>query len=321
MGRRDLLLQVLTTVLLLFSDGCGFFKGDDATEEQTLDQAPTRPPEVPVQPVKQLPPVDIASLGLIAPVQPSERRPKIAAGRPNPFALIPVGATVRESVCRIEDRQEDAGNNKAVKTATSSAQPKPVQPGRRSQAPSTSGSPEGNSPNVTAPPPAPLYPNDARAVEVSGVVEIQNRPYAIVKAPGEPVARNVTVGDRLSGGKIRVKAINANSRLPQVTLEEYGQTVTRRVGDPPLPPLTPSSTNPSIRGGSIGDMDEDGMITITAPDGTVIRVPAEVAQQEVRRQEAIARRSSQRRLSQQGHRSPPHIWQKKQGSGLAKFVT
>lgn len=303
-------ISVLTATALLFSSGCGLLPGgDNADNPPESEQLPGQnPAEVPLKPAKVLPPVDVAALGLIPPVQPNQRRREIETGRPNPFALIPIKATVRESVCRVEEEEEEAKANKppaptAPTANNNTATQSPAQRPATSAPAQPGGIPgSGSVPGVTIPqpPPAPLYPNDARAVSVSGVVEINNRPFAIVKAPGEPVSRNVTVGDRLAGGKVRVKAINANSRTPQVILEQYGQTVSRAVGEPPLPPLQPPPPphQQTGRSGFPGEVGEDGMITITGPDGTVVRVPAEFAEQEARRQQEIARRRAQTAAAQ-----------------------
>ncbi len=241
--------SLLTGSLLIFSGGCGFLPGGNNTEEVEVstDEQVSAPPAIPLKSVKTLPPVDMAALGLIPPTLPDQRLREIKAGRANPFELIPVQAKIRESVCQVEDPKTAKGakgttqggstaSATTVQAPGSSASQAPV-----SSAPGTAGTVSPQLKPVAAPSPPPLYPNDARAVVVSGIIEIGSRPYAIVQAPGEPVARNVTVGDRLSGGKVRVKSINVFSSSPNVVLEQYGDSVTRDVGSPALPPLTPPS--------------------------------------------------------------------------------
>ncbi|WP_228014980.1 hypothetical protein [Synechocystis salina] len=242
------LFSLVTGSLLIFSGGCGFLPGGgDGETDVSLENQETAPPAVPLAAVRPLPPVDMAALGLIPPVLPDQRLREIQPGRANPFELIPVEAKIRESVCQLDPpkpgeangAKQDKTNGGSVTTTTTTTTP--------SATPSTPGT-VNVSPSSTTPPP--LFPNDARAVVVSGVIEIGSRPYAIVQAPGEPVARNVTVGDRLSGGRVRVKAINPFGATPNVVLEQYGDSVTRDVGAPALPPLTPPSS-PTMEGSAL----------------------------------------------------------------------
>lgn len=248
------LFSLLTVSLLIFSSGCGFLpgggggEGDPAADLPPADQD-NGVPEVPLASVSPLPPVDMASLGLITPTSPEQRLGEIFTGRTNPFELIPVNATVRQSVCQVDDLEEmttwATGETVASAPAVTGVSPEvtpPISNGNGATTPA--GTAETPDPTVPAPPaivpePPPLYPNDARAVVVSGIIEIGSTPYAIVRAPEEPVARNVTVGDRLSGGKVKVQSINVFASPPNVILEQYGDTVTRDVGAEALPPLTP----------------------------------------------------------------------------------
>lgn len=269
---------LLTSSLLLLSGGCGFFPfpgGNDTAqspEPPTPQQAPDAPPPVPAPESTALPDVDMAALGLIPPVTPAQRRSEIAVGRTNPFALIPVQATLRQSVCQIEPMsEEEAGKGNTPSEAVVTKAAKPTTPASQSEA-KTNGATLTSGTTTMAPPALnikPLYPNDARAVVVSGIVQIEQKDFAIIKAPGEAVARHVTVGDRLAGGKVRVTAINASQREPGVVLEQFDQAVIRTVGEPALPPLT--SPPPG----------KDGTITITNPDGTTVQIPAAMAQQQL----------------------------------------
>ncbi len=92
----------------------------------------------------------------------------------------------------------------------------------------------------------------ARAVEVTGVIQIGSRYQAIVKAPEEPTSRYVMAGQRLSNGRVLVKRIEMNGSEPVVILEESGVEVVRAIGAPAegsaanetaaaLPQLTPRS--------------------------------------------------------------------------------
>lgn len=87
----------------------------------------------------------------------------------------------------------------------------------------------------------PPQPELARAVNVSGVVQIGSAVYAIVDAPAEPSSRYVQVGQRLSNGEILVKRIDFNGSDSSVVLEQAGMQVVRRVGDVPVAPVAPAA--------------------------------------------------------------------------------
>jgi hypothetical protein len=89
--------------------------------------------------------------------------------------------------------------------------------------------------------PAPIFrpelprlpePDLARAVSITGVVQIGDSTQAIVKAPNETSSRYVKPGDRISNGQILIKRIDMNEGpTPIVVLEQYGIEVPLRVGD------------------------------------------------------------------------------------------
>ncbi|NJM57625.1 MAG: hypothetical protein HC857_09585 [Synechococcales cyanobacterium RU_4_20] len=89
----------------------------------------------------------------------------------------------------------------------------------------------GNLPDLTPRAPIP-DPALARAVEVTGVIQIGSTYQAIVKAADEPTSRYVSVGQRLSNGRVLVKRIESNGSEPVVILEEGGVEVVRAVGAP-----------------------------------------------------------------------------------------
>lgn len=106
-------------------------------------------------------------------------------------------------------------------------------------------------PGVVPPPelapvlPPPPQPKLAQAVLVSGVIQIGNRPQAIIKVPSEPTSRYVQAGQRLASGLL-VKRIEMNEGSePVVILEQYGIEVARMVGEVPMgaSPDTASTEN------------------------------------------------------------------------------
>ncbi|AFY71411.1 hypothetical protein Pse7367_3163 [Thalassoporum mexicanum PCC 7367] len=62
----------------------------------------------------------------------------------------------------------------------------------------------------------------AQVIEVSGVVEIGGRRYAIVTIPGDISSRYVTVGQRIASGQVLVKRIEM-STYPRVILQQNGR--------------------------------------------------------------------------------------------------
>jgi hypothetical protein len=96
--------------------------------------------------------------------------------------------------------------------------------------------------------PAVQEPELAKRVEVTGVVEVGGRMFAIVKAPNETTSRYVQAGDTLADGQITVQRIEMNEgSAPIVVLAQYGVEVTRAVGDKgDTPGGTPAPPSASI---------------------------------------------------------------------------
>jgi hypothetical protein len=73
-------------------------------------------------------------------------------------------------------------------------------------------------------------PSEAKAVAVSGVIEIGGEQYAIIAAPNEPTTRYVRAGQRVAGNQVLVKRIETFG-TPVVVLEQYGVEVIRPIGE------------------------------------------------------------------------------------------
>ena len=125
-------------------------------------------------------------------------------------------------------------------TSNTASQPSRASSSSSSTASGSNSSPSGGTavaaapadiPDLTPRPPIP-DPSTARAVEVTGVVQIGSSYQAIVKAPDEPTSRYVSVGQRLSNGRVLVKRIESNGSEPVVILEEGGVEVVRAIGAP-----------------------------------------------------------------------------------------
>ncbi|AFY71413.1 hypothetical protein Pse7367_3165 [Thalassoporum mexicanum PCC 7367] len=97
-------------------------------------------------------------------------------------------------------------------------------------------------PTVTVAEPTLPIPTEARAVEVSGVIEIGGEQYAIIAAPNEPTTRYVRAGQRVAGNQVLVKRI-VTFGTPVVILEQYGVEVTRPIGEKVA--AAPNSNSPT----------------------------------------------------------------------------
>lgn len=193
----------------------------------------TTPPgtATPASPVGTLPP------DLIPSNDANQRVRSIQRNRPDPFALVPTIASIEiPEPTNVPARIAPAAPgsyNPPVPPASVSFNPPQSRP-----TPSVNRQEPGQLapiPNLvpsTPVPPPPPQPTMARAVEVSGIVQIGNVPYAIVKAPNEPTSRYVRVGQSLSDGEVLVKRIVTNQGAePFIVLEQYGIEVVRSVGE------------------------------------------------------------------------------------------
>jgi hypothetical protein len=156
---------------------------------------------------------------LIPATDPDQKRAEINRGRLDPFALFPLQPNITITV-----------EEEEVTEVPPASAPGPV--GNR---------PTPRRPIVKAPPPS--LPTEAEEVQVSGIVQLPSTPMAIVKAPGEATERRVIPGSTLSNGLILVKAIDTNPDNPYIVLEQYGKTITRRLGDGvPEPAAAPQAS-------------------------------------------------------------------------------
>lgn len=175
--------------------------------------------------------------GLIPATDPDQKRAEINRGRSDPFAPFPLQPNITITVAE----KPPAGTPAATAPAAmgNRSTPAAAATGNRS---TPAAAPRGNPPNPEPPivkgPPPPPQPTEAEAVQVSGIVQLPTTAMAIVKAPGEATERRVIPGSSLSNGLILVKAINTNPDNPYIVLEQYGQTITRRLGDGVPEPAT-----------------------------------------------------------------------------------
>lgn len=218
---------------------------DDATPDVPVDgSVPAEGFGDPV--VEESTPVGNVPLDLITSTDPEERIRLVQRDRPDPFDILRTTPTV--------EVPEEVLNPPAA--------PSPATP-----SPATPSAPEPSPPEdvelapipdlVPFVPPPPPQPETARAVTVTGVVQIGTVPYAIVNAPNEPHSRYVRSGQFLSNGQVLVKRINMSPGGvdPVVILEEFGIEVARQVGSPGARPESAGADAPGQEDVVYGESD------------------------------------------------------------------
>ena len=228
MKKLPLILSVGSVALLLV--GCPASNQANQSpppSQETPTPSPSPPAAQPpafsgaVQPATEPTPPRVA--GLIPATDPDQKRAEINRGRSDPFAPFPLQPNIT-----ITEEEPPAGTPAATAAAPPSA--------------SVGNRPTPRRPIVKAPPPPPP-PTEAEEVQVSGIVQLPTTAMAIVKAPGEATERRVIPGSTLSNGLILVKAIDTNPDNPYIVLEQYGRTITRRLGDGvPEPAAAPQAS-------------------------------------------------------------------------------
>lgn len=172
----------------------------------------------------------------------SRPRPRRVAVRPRRSAVI--SARTGGNAGNANSRNPNAGNPNAGNQQTAK---KPGANGSKGTA-SVPVVPEKlpgvvPQPDLTSLLPPPPEPKLAQAVLVSGVVQVGNRPQAIIKVPSEPTSRYVQAGQRLASGLL-VKRIEMNEGSePVVILEQYGIEVARLVGEGPMGDSQPDTAS------------------------------------------------------------------------------
>jgi hypothetical protein len=267
---RQVSLIAASIGLVLFVGGCSGGEGGDAVSQETPADseqanseqsapAASASPSPSAQPAAAQPanrpnrPRGILPADLINSTNPDQRLRSIQSARPDPFSLVPTSpaVTITREVRASGGGQSSAsagsggsgnggsgnggsgnggsgGSRRSVETQAMLPQSIPALP---------------DIPRLPRPMPNALAPQPelARAVSVSGVVQIGSIVYAIVDAPDEPSSRYVQVGQRLSNGEIIVRRIDMNGSDSSVILEQAGMQVVRRVGDAPVVPEAPAT--------------------------------------------------------------------------------
>lgn len=196
-------------------------------------QKPDKKPDQ--TPSQKTPPIATPTAGLIQPTNPARRTQQVQKGRPDPFAEL------------YDSQPKVAAAPKPAKlpaiSATPVLKPAPLPP-----------------PMPVAPP----QPDLARGTTVLGVVEVGNQFQAIVQVPNEATSRYVSEGQRLADGQVTVKRIEMYpGSEPVVVLEQFGQEVSRAVGQEPAQantgtmPGSPGKTSSAI---SVPSLPSSGAI-------------------------------------------------------------
>lgn len=269
---RQICLMVIATILGVSLGGCLGQGETPTTTESPPAEAPvaTSPsPEASPSDSAATPPAQTESppsvaalprtLDLIPSTNPDQRIQAVQRERSDPFAVVPTTPTI--SIEILDDGSEaqastaDAGQASGGRTSQASSG---GTAGGRGQASggqtATPGGGLAPIPNLvpgrttTNIPPRLPQPTLARAVEVLGVVQIGNVPYAIVSAPNEPTSRYVREGQRLANGQVMVRRIEMNGPAPAVVFEQHGIEVVTAVGEGGIPESseeTPAATLPA----------------------------------------------------------------------------
>lgn len=238
---RQISWLVLLGLLAVGATGCG--GGETPTAESpAAEEAPVAVP-IPAsapQAVPPSPPLDTVVVGslppeLIASTNPNQRIQEIQRNRPDPFARVATAPVVQvERTAQPVPSTPAASPQRSSGSGTASSSGSgTLQPGQLAPIPQLVPGASGSVASLEPPEPQPEL---ARAVQVSGVVQIGSVPYAIVTAPNEPTSRYVRVGQLLSNGEVLVKRIEMSQGYePVVVLEQLGVEVVRSVSGSSAP--------------------------------------------------------------------------------------
>ncbi|MGC1310185.1 MAG: hypothetical protein WA885_23395 [Phormidesmis sp.] len=245
---RRLLLVSLATIPLT---GCQLFNREDtalidpidsAVIEENIASAKLEGDEAFADPTVEPENKGGGATDLIRSTDSAARTRQVERNRIDPFASLPIppapevvvspvaaagngGGVASGGASGGTSRGSVAGSGANAATAASTAAAKPTPPPKRVEPVSTPlvlPSPIATLPTIPQPVIAPT-------VSISGVIQLGNEPYAIVRSGSEP-ERYVKVGDRIAGGSVRVKRIETLAFEPRVILEENGIEVSRPVG-------------------------------------------------------------------------------------------
>lgn len=255
---RRLLLLLLATIGVFSASGCKILnQGKDIVVEQQQEAAEqnegaegTGLPPIPEgadfsEPVVEATPASatVVAPDLIQSTNPDERTIGVQRTRVDPFAGLPIPPTPPEPIiatptnsgAAAASRAASSGATTASNSGSGGSSAASANAGGSAASANAGGTSSGSGSSVAVVRPTPIaplpsipQPTAARAVRISGVVQIGGTPYAIVQAPDE-VERYVRAGERLANGSVVVKRIDTRSIEPVVVLEQNGIEVERTV--------------------------------------------------------------------------------------------
>lgn len=256
--RRALLIAA--TALGFATGGCETLFGGGETTESPVVVSPAAPAESPA-PTTTFPQPTVTpanpSRGILPPdlissTDPNQRVQQVKGARNDPFALLPTtptvqlpeGATPPAPTTTTVPATPPAARGTAPTRRTSQSPNQTTGSGTAGRSPARPGTASAGAQPPRSPikvnPPRP-QPELARAVQVTGVVQVGDQVFAIVNAPNEPTSRYVQEGQRLAGGQVLVRRIETNRAEPVVILEQFGVEVVRAVGEGGVPTPAPGA--------------------------------------------------------------------------------
>ncbi len=246
-NRNYLQITLAGSVLTLLLTGCPSGQPSQTITQESPAPTPT-PAATPAPSPTPAAPTNTATAtvpiaGLIPSTDPAARKQAIAKQRTDPFT----GISIQPTITVIPEIVT------AVPVPTTITTPSGGANSSRGRGGSTAGGAKKTALRppivrpVQPPPPPPPNPAEAKGVLVSGIIQLGNIPLAVVQAPGERTERRVTTGARLSNGQVLVKAIDTNPDNPSVTLEQYGISVVRRLGEGIEKPNPSQPPNPQAK--------------------------------------------------------------------------
>jgi hypothetical protein len=251
--KKSALILILNILLL---QGCGIFGGDDTVADREEQTTPTPSEQqasngekkaqeeeesdlLETSTDKGMTPSSVAT-GLIPSVNPQTRQQQAIkrGGKNDPFGSVPVQpvinvpppeiATDSEARDSRDVRGEQDVRDDSTKTVRDDRQ-EPYSDSQTSKSKYCHKQQDGD----------PIQPVEAKAVLVSGVIDVEGEHLAIIKTPEYNYSYTVKEGSNIYGGQVLVKQIDTEAKSPVVILEQYGRDVIRRIGEQPQEASTP----------------------------------------------------------------------------------
>jgi hypothetical protein len=164
---------------------------------------------------KEQPKTDTA--GLIPSTNPDRRLQESIRGRKDPFSFVSLMANVK-----LPEKKPDELAAKLEKERQANRD--------KISLPNINPNPSIQSTPTLEP--VALEPTIAKAVSVTGIIDIGGILKAIVQAPEEDASRYVEAGQYLSNGQVLVKSIDLSNPInPTVVLEQSGVEISKKVGE------------------------------------------------------------------------------------------